>query len=407
MPLHRPIVFVVGVLLLTSCGAPTPSSSESLVPVSQIATPTARASQEGGWVYPEVSAPAAATRRVALGSGFLEHRADADGPYVVLDVSAVSTRYRGITLVDLAAESLTMLYVPPRGWTAWFPAISDGHVAWIDWQCATETCMGPLTWRLMVSGLTPGTQRSLASGTNAPVPGGPAQQPLVDVDRGELAYTKAEPHPGQPFSSEIQVVDWTTGGALRALQTDSYVYQLAIWKGNVAYVEGAYDTTGGFVHHTHLMLWRAGTSEPVEVAKDAFEMSFAEGRLAWIRDKDASQLPAGNPLSPQVFTTGLDVIAPLAVGLDPGSRSRETTEEWPATADGQVVWGSEQVNPLDPAAAVGDRLAIWNASTGRVTQLGLPHGVSFPRIDATWLVWLDARPDLLAIEGIPLAAVGQ
>jgi hypothetical protein len=391
-------VALAGVALLFGCvtPAPTPSPTAALSPRESTITP--RPSTTNGWAFATLDAPVPDIRRVDLGADFLYHRGDADGPMVVLDTSASSSAHLGITLVNLAAETQQVLYTPPADWQSTLPAISGDKVAWVDWQCTDQTCDNE-SWRVLVSGLTPGTQHALASGTS------PAQ-PLVDLDGNELVYNVPEPQAGAPFASRIHVLDPTTGTTLRSITSELGIYQLAISDGNVAYVEGEVDTSGGFVHHTRLMLWRADATTAVKVADDAFEVSFADGRLAWIRDRESSQLPAGNPLSPQVYSASLDALTPQAVGVDPHSNPIETTEEWPTTAAGLVAWGSEQVNPSVPEAAVGDRLALWNASTGQSVQLDLPHGITFPLLSDTWLVWLDGRPDLYGVEGIPLSALG-
>ena len=402
------------VLLTQACGATVPSSSSLISPVAAtrpptatgIPVPTASASALNPEGYQVVRLSAAAVRTVSLPWNFRFHRIDSDGSLVVLDEMPLftTTKARSIYVIDLQRGSTRVLSPPaPDGWLAWFPAISGHQVAWIDYRNEGSNDTGPLDWRIELADLTRHTSRTLASGIQRRSGTGfGASWPAMDLDGNRLAYAIEDPaHP--PNGWEIRVVSVPTGAVERTVPTDLPVYGLAISGQDVAYSEGKIDPQEGFTYATRLFISRPTDPAPVQLASNAYEVAFEDGRLAWSQDEPTT-LVSGAAHGTRIWTAALPELRPEPAAPPPG-HGTEQYQAWPRTGSGFITWDSARLSVTDTSVN-GDRFAVWDPHDRIAYELDPSPGAIISSAGGGWLVWVNERLEVPTISGIPIRQSG-
>ena len=214
-----------------------------------------------------------------------------------------------------------------------------------------------------------------------------AAPPMFAMDGSEIAVAVEAPRENHPQAWEIRVMRFFDGTLLRTIETDGDGFSLDLSGDAVAYVDGEInaESSPNAAINTRLMLSTADSLNAVEVAQDAYDISFSDGRLAWRNDPQTSQ---GNESanSPSLMTMSvIDHTPPRVVSTEISTSSSD-----PVAANSWVTWTE------------GGHLFLWNAESN----------VSW-RIDGTgealnasdrggWLTWVtqdgNGVPSLNAIE---------
>ncbi len=401
-------VILVIVVMAACSPTPTPSTLEaptaartavapSLTMASANRSGISTADPEG---YVPLLDPPQPFRTVALPSTFGFHRLDSAGPLVVLDQMA-SVAGPSIYLVNLANETVRTLPGAPTGYTAWAPAISGSTVAWIEWHYEGASNTGALDWRIQivdVSSASPartlvrGVQRRAGSGLGA-------SWPALDIDGDQVVYA-IEDNTAAPDGWQI-VVRTLSGVVVKTIHTREPVYDLAASGGNIAWTEGPVDPGLGYTYATHLYLAKAGQTSGVEIASDAYEVALQDGRLAWSQDSPGGK---GAAIGTRIWSTPIDAPSPAPVSPGPGLGT-EQQQEWPATGDGIVTWGSYRLSQTDPTQN-GDRLGIWSKTLGHATELASTRGAILSGVGGGWIVWVNDHVEPPTVSGITEQALG-
>lgn len=312
------------------------------------------------------------------------HRLAADGSRVVFDEigygDETGTLGTHIYLADLRDQTMETLRATENGDAAWVPDITSDAVAWSEWH-HDPSASGAIVWQIVVQRLDTGARTVVASGVNQRLEGDGAVPPLVQIDGDHVAYSIEDPAPGRPWGWQVVVVSVSSGAVLDRYPTSLSIYQMALSGETVLYSEGLVDEQRSFKHSTHLMLAKPDAPSGTLIADDAFEVAFADGRLAWVTDPESSQGQLGMAQHPLVATsTAGDARVDLLSG-QPGFRA----SYWPTTADNVVAW-SEDEGSTDGVGA--NRLAMWDAAHGTVI-VSDAHTPAPLLGGAGWLLWYD------------------
>jgi hypothetical protein len=192
-----------------------------------------------------------------------------------------------------------------------------------------------------------------------------------------IAFAEEAPRDGHPQAWHISLVDLITRATVRTFDTDRDVFSLGLSGENIAYTEGFFDST--YDHNkpfdTRLMLSSPGNETAVEVAADAYDVSFSGDRMAWVNDPQTSQHDAtAAPATYMTATTSERSPRPLAV-----SSGRPLDE--PVAAGDLVSWIDDgDLFISKPDAGTTSRLS----GTGRVDQASARGG---------FLTWLTSNSD--------------
>ncbi len=125
-----------------------------------------------------------------------------------------------------------------------------------------------------------------------------------------------------------------------------------------------------------------------------------DGRLAWTQDTPSGQ---GAAVGSRIWSADIATLAARAVSPGPGLGT-EQHQEWPASGDGIVTWGSERLSQADPQVD-GDRLAAWSLSLAHAVEL-LPSPVAtcWASVEG-WMVWANDHEDPQTVSGTPIQAL--
>ena len=145
--------------------------------------------------------------------------------------------------------------------------------------------------------------------------------PMFAMDGMNIAVAVETPRDGHPQAWEIRVMPELSDTPLRTIETDGELFGLDLSGADVAYVEGDYEATedAPTEYNTRLMLSAADAPEPVEIAKDAFDLSFSGGQLAWLSDPRSSQRDQSAE-APSLMTASTADHTPRVLTTDLGTR---------------------------------------------------------------------------------------
>jgi hypothetical protein len=317
---------------------------------------------------------------------------------VVLD-EPPSSASRSISLFDLEAGSVRTLTEAPAGYHAWAPAISAGRVAWIDWHYRGADNTGVLDWRIELQDVASGgAARTLDSGVQVRETAGNASWPALDLDGDRVVYAIEDPARA-PDGWQI-IVRTVSGDVIKTIHTPRPVYDLAASGGAIAWTEGTEAPASGAMTATHLYVAQGSATTGTEMAADAYDLALQDGRLAWTQDDPGGR---GAPVGTRIWSADLATMAPVVVSPLP-RQGTEQLQEWPATGDGLVTWGSVRLAVADPTVD-GERLCLWSPAIGRALELPTP-GAVLAGVGGGWLVWVDYTADPQTLSGVPEQALG-
>jgi hypothetical protein len=386
-------------VVLTGCGTSNPSQPPA---AGTPALPSTTASAAPGATSTAAQAVtglnAGSIRTLGLPPGMQAHRLAADGPRLVFDEIGYGdeTGKLGthIYLADLETETMTTLASTANGDAAWVPDITSDAVAWSEWH---RDDAGSIIWQVVVARLDTGVRTVVASGTNKRHEGSGAIPPLVQIDGDRVAYTVEDPTPERPWGWQVVVVSRSTGTVIEKYPTALSIYQMALSGDSVLYSEGLVDEQRSFKYATRLMLATPEAPGATQIAQDAFEVAFADGRLVWVSDPDSSEGQLGMAQHPQIATSKIDDARIQILSDRPGFKAAF----WPTTADEAVAWSVDE-GYSDGVGA--NRLALWDAvhGVGIVADAHTPAPLLGGR---GWLLWYDdsAEGVNVVIHGAKLA----
>lgn len=379
---------------LSGCGSASQVATPSVVPG------TASVHSLAPGKSAQATPSSTSVRVVQLPSTYREHRISSDGPRVVLDEigTADDSLASSIVFVDLARGTWRSLATAADGYHPWSPQIRGDAVAWVEWRYAAQPATGPCDWRIVVLSLATGKTNIVATGRNTRLEGLGAPPPPIALDGGELVYAEQDPSTARPWGWLVKVLDLASGRVVRTIATQQETYSLALSNGVVAYSEGLVDEGRGFVYKTRLMVSTPLAPAPREIASDAFEISFRDGRLAWVADIAASEQQSGLERMPRVWTTTSPSWVPVPVTADLPTAT--TRQFWPAAALPGVSF--DQADSNDGSGGVVT-LWDWNAATTRVESVPGSAGAILSSVDRTWIVWAGAVGDSVSVAGLPLS----
>ena len=245
---------------------------------------------------------------------------------------------------------------------------------------------GALSWTLYMVP-SDGIPQRTVSGVNSDERFCGAAKPIIATDGAKLAVAQEAPRDGHPQAWQItllNMLNWTTQ---RTVDTDDDVTSLGVSTDNIAYTEGTYDGNQQPYSDidTRLMLSTPDHPDPLEVARDAYDVSFSGDRLTWVNDPATSQQSdsAGNPTFMTATTSDL---TPQLLGTRVSLPLRP-----PVSAGELVTWvDSGDVLVADPAKGT-----VWRlAGTGSADRANLSAGsVDGGYVIDGWLTWLTLNAD--------------
>ena len=201
-------------------------------------------------------------------------------------------------------------------------------------------------------------------------------EPFLAIDGDLLAYTVESPQPGHPQANAIVVHNLATGADVTRIQTAESMWALDLSGDNVIYSEGIQDQDG-FYPNTRVML-AIGGANPIEIAKNGYEVAIDGQRLVWAQDK-------ANTVSP--FEDDQTVVTATISNLQPVQLSRQSTASqvyqgyWPAAGEGLVSWHDM------PVGAPGDELEIWDPQSGATVPIFDVGSLTVSGICGGWIGW--------------------
>ncbi len=299
-----------------------------------------------------------------------------------------------VVIVDLATHTWEPLADAASGYQPWNPVIRGDTAAWVEWKYASPPASGSCSWRIVVMSLSSGKSHVIASGTNTRFQGLGAPPPPLALDGTQLAYAVQATSGSRPFGWQIRVLDLASGRVQRTIDTGEEIYGFGLSNGAVAYSEGLVDEGRGFVYKTRLMLSTLERPAPRQLASDAFELSFRDGRLAWAADPTSSQERGGRPAAPRVWTAADPDWRPVAVADQP---SDSVQQAWPAASQlGVSFTAMDPTNP-DPN---GLMLWFWDPKTGRADAVPGSEGTILSSQGSGWLTFAGGLGDAVTVSGL-------
>lgn len=329
--------------------------------------------------------PSSGLRVVTLPPGYSFHGLRSDGPLAVLDEvsSADDGRQSDVVLVDLAHGTWKTLATAAAGYHTWNPVISGDNVAWEEWRYSGGSIVGECNWRIVAMSMSTGQSRLIASGVDKRQYAGNANCPDFDLDGPQLAYAVEDTGPSRPWGWLVKIVDLATDKVVRSIPTAEDMNYLAFSNGSVAYSEGLVDKAGGFVYNTRLMLSTPKQPTPKQIAPNAYEVSFRDGRLAWAGDPGSSQSHTGLSLSMRVWTASGPSWTPVPVTPEPPPSG--VNQVWPAVRRDAVCHAR-----MAYTGAGSWDLWLWTQQTGTSTLVPGSDGGAVCGLGGGWITWAGA-----------------
>ena len=310
-----------------------------------------------------------------------EHQLAQDGPHVAfIDDS-------GVELADLRDESRTLIAKQMSSDIPWRIDMSGNNVVWLSGYFEGSTdphCYGPLHWRINVFDIATGATQVIAAGVSKRMSGCSVWPPPVAIDGDLVAYAVEDPSASEPEASTVIVRSITTDEVVRTIESSDVVEDVDIDVGDVAFVAGSYTPDAQNYWYVladrQLMLSTVSNPTPVLVARDLDDVSFSNGRLAWLQ----------TPISPadHVMTT---TVADLDL-LEVGERAAPFWRD--PVSSGRFV-----------SFVANDLLWVWDDKTGAAHPMQAP---AYPKLVSTnggWLVWQGVAlkdSDPAVLQGLPI-----
>lgn len=337
--------------------------------------------------------------------GFRIHRLASDGPLVVFDQLGYGddthTLGRTIYLADLSDSSVRAIATGDDGMAAQDPDISGKTVVWVEWRypASSSDAIGPVDWRVMSLDLSTSVRRQLAAGTNHLLRGGAASPPKVHIDGTTVAIGLEDATGARPDGWKIRLIDLATLKTVREVATARWLYQFDVWDGAVAFTDGAVDPAQGFSYDTTVWLDVGGST--TMVAKDGFEIAFADQRLAWVADPGSSQSGNGLAEHPSVWESPLSHVAPMQISAPAGDQVKGS--QWVAGGGDELTWSDNVDTGVNGES--GSRLVLWTERSGTVSVDSTD--AILQGVGSGWLTWYDdTDPDAPFFGGIDLTSAG-
>ena len=217
-----------------------------------------------------------------------------------------------------------------------------------------------------------------------------AAPPMFAMDGMKLAIATEAPRDGHPLAWEIRVTSELNDTPLRTIETDGDLFGLDLSGDDVAYVEGDYEATedAPTEYNTRLMLSTADDPDPVEIAKNAYDVSFSGGRLAWLNDPRSSQRDQGAQ-APSLMTASTTDHTPRVLTTDLGTRFSSPV----ASAD-NLTW------------TVNGHVFLWDVATNFVGRIEGTGNADQASARNGWLTWLgDDANEVQSLNAIELATI--
>ena len=245
---------------------------------------------------------------------------------------------------------------------------------------------GALSWRLVPSNPIDMTHPQFVNSRIRFCTAAPA---MFAMDGMKLAIATEAPRDGHPLAWEIRVTSELNDTPLRTIETDGELFGLDMSGDDVAYVEGDYEATedAPTEYNTRLMLSTADNPEPVVIAKDAYDVSFSDGRLAWECDPRSSQRDQSAD-APSLMTASTTDHTPRVLTTDLGTRYSSPV----ASAD-NVTW------------TVNGHVFVWDAATNSIGRIQGTGNVDQASARNGWLTWLGDANDVQSLNAIELATI--
>jgi len=245
---------------------------------------------------------------------------------------------------------------------------------------------GALTWSLYMVP-SDGVTKLTTSGLNSYPRMCQAMKPLFATDGFRVAIAQEAPREGHPQAWQITLMNTVSGASVRTIDTDEDVTSLGVSGDNIAYTEGTYDSDQQpyWDINTRLMLSTASHPDSVEIAADAYDVSYEADRLAWVNDPSSSRQSDSAP-GPSFMTATTSDLTPQLLGADPGLPLRP-----PFAAGDGVAW----VDRGDLLMANMANQSVSRLSgTGDVDRAFLTAGsVDGGYVTDGWLSWLTINGD--------------
>jgi hypothetical protein len=386
------LALLVGFGLLGCSGSqPNSSVSQSSIPHGQ--PPTAAATALHSAAPSSTAGPTGPSwgelAEVDLPLTYRFHSMSSYGPMVVLDeiASADDDLAGSIVLVDLAHGKWKVLAQAATGFHPWKPVISRDYVAWEEWRYTGGFLVGPCAWQIRVMTLSTGQVRTIDSGLSSRVYAGNANCPAFDLDGSQLAYAVEHGSSARPWAWQVKVVDLITGSAVRSFTTDEEINGFGLSGGKVAYSEGTVAEDKGFVYDTRLMLSSATDPTPRQLAKDAYEVAFRSGRLAWMADPVESQGQTGLSTLQRIWTAeGPDW---TAVPVTPDPPAAGWNQEWPSSGAQSVCFSL--VNFSGTGTSSISSLWCWSHPSGVAGKVPDSDWAIISGQDGGWVTWAGGK----------------
>jgi len=217
-----------------------------------------------------------------------------------------------------------------------------------------------------------------------------AAPPMFAMDGMRVAVAVEAPREGHPQAWDIRLMSSWDGTLLRTIETDGDLFSLDLSGEDVAYIEGDLDVEIDpyTEFNTRLLLSTANNPELIEIAKDAYGVSFSGGRLAWKSNPQSSQRDE-TAAPPALMTASTADHTPQVLTTDP-----QAAGAYPVAAGDVVTWSA------------GGQVFLWNANTNVVWQVEGKGDAGNPSARGGWLTWVgDDTNGIESLNAIELATL--
>jgi hypothetical protein len=368
----------------TPTSLPAPSASLALSPLPSAGNPS---------LPPAASLTVARGLHFAISQPFAKNAvqsvyqlANWGSTVVYVELNGPTGDFQQVKLVDLTKPDLRPELVydgSKHGEQVQFPAINATTIAWVSFSSDSDG----LHWQITRRDRASGTNSTIAEGTNVHRSAG-AGLPVIALDGNEIAYNTQAKWQGQGDPVDIHVVDMTTGEELRTIESDGYIWDVALADESVLF-SAAHDVADdGQLIDTQVMFARSD-GQSFDLGPNGWEVSMDGPRLVWVQR--ASDATGDSAAQFQVTMTALaDDPSPRVVSHayhqpDCPPMCAVVGSRWAVAEDGIVAWHEGDT--------VGDHLVAWDAASGAAMDLGLEGSTFLSSAGGGWLVTSTALND--------------
>ena len=365
-----PTLLAIAALVGAACSGTTPPTATAPTP----STPGATAAPSSSHVVtPKPSSTPSPLKTSTSGPALI----DVGAQEVALPISGIGSiatwgpiawyttpESHNVYRVDFERAAIDVVAEAGRGFPSSIDA-NESSVAWSEWlpkpgrhsswRVITQVAAGDVP-PVLVDKSTDTSRASLYD-----------ISPVLDLNGAAIAYTAGAPSGDNPLAFAVRYGSLGQAEPFHELETDLVPYDVAISDSGVVYSEGQVDPDAfGVIVDPKLLIYRAGSNAPQEVADDAYRVALDGDRMVWTSED-------------QVLTAIVGA-ADHATLSDSVSGSSLAV----AAAEGLVTWS-------DATSDGRHRLMVWDLGSGATYQADESSSPLLTSIGGGWLAWSDGE----------------